>query len=100
MLPMGAPGSGGSPAWIQGQTFSRTVLGITALPVYYPSMATFLVRLESHDVRDYVPLHEAMNERRFNRALARVDETTFGPGRAVLRVASVSTNRSLGEASS
>src|SRR2546430_10444018 len=64
MLPMGAPGSGGSPAWIQGQTFSRTVLGITALPVYYPPMATFLGRLESRGVCAYVPLHAAMNERR------------------------------------
>jgi hypothetical protein len=36
-------------------------------------MITFLVRIELHGVRDYLPLHEAMSRRKFKRVITRAD---------------------------
>jgi hypothetical protein len=40
-------------------------------------MGKFLVSIELHGVRDYIPLHEAMNRRRFKRFIVRTDGKTF-----------------------
>jgi hypothetical protein len=40
-------------------------------------MVKFLVRVELHGVRDYVPLHEAMNSRKFKRIIRRTDGKSF-----------------------
>jgi hypothetical protein len=40
-------------------------------------MVTFLVRVELHGVRDYLPLHEAMTSRKFKRIIKRADGKAF-----------------------
>jgi hypothetical protein len=40
-------------------------------------MSTFLVRVELQGVQDYLPLHEAMNKRKFKRVITRADGKTF-----------------------
>jgi hypothetical protein len=40
-------------------------------------MVKFLVRVELHGVRDYIPLHEAMSKRKFRRVITRADGKTF-----------------------
>ena len=40
-------------------------------------MITFLVRIELHGVRDYLPLHEAMSRRKFKRVIKRSDGKNF-----------------------
>lgn len=40
-------------------------------------MGTFLVRVELNGVRDYVPLHEAMSKRKFQRVIKRADGKSF-----------------------
>jgi hypothetical protein len=40
-------------------------------------MFKFIVRVELHGVRDYLPLHEAMGRRKFKRVVKRVDGKTF-----------------------
>ena len=40
-------------------------------------MSTFIIRVELQGVRDYLPLHEAMNKRKFKRVIKRVDGRTF-----------------------
>ena len=44
---------------------------------YHPQMITYLVRIELHGVRDYVPLHEAMSRRKFKRVIKRSDGKNF-----------------------
>jgi len=44
---------------------------------YHPRMITFLVSIELHGVRDYVPLHEAMNHRKFKRVITRTDGKNY-----------------------
>ena len=40
-------------------------------------MVKYLVRVELQGVRDYIPLHEAMNKRKFKRLIRRADGKTF-----------------------
>ena len=44
---------------------------------YHPRMSTFLVSIELHGVRDYVPLHVAMNQRKFKRVITRTDGKSY-----------------------
>ena len=44
---------------------------------YHRRMITFLVRIELHGVRDYVPLHEAMKQRKFKRVITRADGKNY-----------------------
>ncbi|HKQ71233.1 MAG TPA: hypothetical protein VJT73_17940 [Polyangiaceae bacterium] len=40
-------------------------------------MLKFIVNVELHGVRDYLPLHEAMTKRKFKRVIKRADGKTF-----------------------
>src|SRR5580765_5578629 len=40
-------------------------------------MNKFLVRVELHGVRDYLPLHAAMSSRKFKRTIKRADGRSF-----------------------
>ncbi len=40
-------------------------------------MEKFLVRVELHGVRDYIPLHEAMSRWKFKRVIRRADGKSF-----------------------
>jgi hypothetical protein len=54
-----------------------TALCATVFPAYGPHMSTFLVRVELHGVKDYIPLHEAMKKLRFKRVIKRSDGKAF-----------------------
>jgi hypothetical protein len=41
------------------------------------AMDKFLVRVELHGVRDYIPLHEAMSRWKFKRVIRRADGKSF-----------------------
>lgn len=45
--------------------------------VVLSDMVKFLVRVELHGVRDYIPLHEAMGRRKFKRVIQRADGKSF-----------------------
>jgi len=54
-----------------------TRLGKREISVYPPRMFKFIVSVELHGVRDYLPLHEAMNKRKFKRVIKRSDGKAF-----------------------
>ncbi len=47
------------------------------MAVYHPPMVKYLVRIELHGVRDYLPLHEAMSKKKFKRIILRADGKSF-----------------------
>jgi hypothetical protein len=61
----------------QGRTLQPIPLGGAPALVYHGWMIKFLVSVELHGVRDYLPLHAAMSSRKFKRIIKRADGRTF-----------------------